>query len=1394
MIPCAGVALALTCLPARAATITKADNTNALGQAASWVGGVAPGSGDVASWSGTYAASPSGAAGLTNSLRTVNSGTALSWQGISVGTLSGTALTTNTIYWGTGTPAFGAETNISAATQSGNIVTITTKANHGYGPGQTVTIAGVTPSGYNGTFTVLGVLSATQFTCSNSTSGLTAGTAFGTVESAVYIGGAGTTVANSSYTIGSAGIDMSAASHSVALVATGFAFNGSQTWSLAAGRNLRFAQGGVQSANAKLVASGADGTIDISGMGIVDANQGGGTGMADAGGFTGFTGKWRVNSGATLRGLRNGATAWGANAGADSITLNGGTLAVGGIQGAVGNWTWTNQITLASGTTSYLDDQMIAGTGRYLKLNGAIHGSGNLVFKDTSPAGVFTNPDQGYIITAANDLSGTVTIGGPTENGIASRLTYVRVGGVGVDSVSANAGTSGDLGTASIVNNGVLTLARSDSIIVSNSISGTGSVRIGGNVGLVQSEIVTFEGAKTYSGDTTIGLGALVLGASGSIPNSSRIIISNTSYLDVTAQTGGWTLNSGQALMSYGGGVNGNVIAAGGSTIVPGASNNIAVLPITGNLSLSGGGVIVLDANGSGNDQISVIGDLTPSGTTTIQIVPPGTGLAAGTYTLVTLTGALNGSPANFNVTGLAAGGRPQTFSLVYDTSVPGAFAINLVVVGEPASLVWRGDGTINNWDTQATANWINGVTADMFFPGDFVTFDDSGSNTPAIKLVGGLKAGAVTVNASQNYTFAGTGKLTGGGALTNSGSGTLTLSVSNDFTGKTAITAGTIAITNQTALGVNPATFTADQLALDGGTLRALSSLTLDNTNRGITVGLSGGTLATPVGVAVSNRNALAGSGTLTKSEEGSMTLGGASPAYTGYFTVAGGSARLAAPYGAGGSGFFGGRIAIQSGTFDVNGMTNYANANTPLEPTWLAASGSLLRLGGGPANSTATLIDSGTNGFGTYLGGIQYDPANDPGMATVAALWKENGQSITYVNQVDVGDSLNTAIELDFTGGMSRVDLLEGKQTTIEKIGPGTMRISCVNAFPGLRITDGKVIVNHIQALGAQHTWTNFLNNPNVVTVNGGTLDLNGFSNQIGGLAGTGGTVLNNGATPSVLNVGINDTNVVNSDYAGVIDNGTGGLSLVKRGAGTLSLSGLNTYTGATTVSNGVLRIDGQVGPGAVTVSGGALGGMGTVIASVAVQAGATLEPAAGTNMPVTLTVGNGLTLVAGSFSVMNVDKTSGTNDQVVLTAGTLNYGGTLVVSNQPGTYVLGDSFKLFTAPASSGSFASVVGSPGTGLGWSFNAANGVVTVVAGIPTAPTNLTAVVSGSNLEVSWPSEYTGWQLQVQTNAITVGVSNNWSAWAGSTETNRVFVPIIPSNPSVFLRMVYPAQP
>jgi hypothetical protein len=83
------------------------------------------------------------------------------------------------------------------------------------------------------------------------------------------------------------------------------------------------------------------------------------------------------------------------------------------------------------------------------------------------------------------------------------------------------------------------------------------------------------------------------------------------------------------------------------------------------------------------------------------------------------------------------------------------------------------------------------------------------------------------------------------------------------------------------------------------------------------------------------------------------------------------------------------------------------------------------------------------------------------------------------------------------------------------------------------------------------------------------------------------------------------------------------------------------------------------------------------------------------------------------------------------------------------------------------------------------------GSLRVANPVATNPTNIVAVVSGSNLNLSWPADHTGWRLETQTNSLSVGISTNWSTWPGSAATNAVSVPISPANPTVFFRLVYP---
>jgi fibronectin-binding autotransporter adhesin len=1383
----------------RAANLTKANDTNSLDQGVSWVGGTAPGSADMANWSGTYSADTT--AFTTNSLKVVMPASALSWQGINVGTLAGSALTVNTIS--------AAATNLTAVTEGlyaatglTNLVTVTTKAAHAFAPGQAVTLAGITPDGYNGTFIIIGVPSSTTFTVTNPAVGLTAGTAFGTVQSSIYIGGSGAATAGSALTIGTSGIDLSAANVSANLNAANFAFNGNQTWNTARGNVIHFGASGTGGANAVAINSGNDGIITIVGGGVADLNEAGDAAFADATSFLGFDGSWVIDSGATLRGLRDGPEAFGSNTATNAITLDGGTLAVGGISGDVGSWTWNTPITLAAGVTSFIDEQNVTGTGRYLKLNQVITGSGNLTFLDTAngAASTFTSQDLGYILVGANNFTGTLTIGGPVENGIAGRLTPVRIGGslnLPTDNTTGP-GTAGSLGTGNIVNNGVLTFSFVDGVSVPNPISGTGTLRIGSLASALYPgtflQSVTLLGTNTYTGPTIINAGTLLIGNTGSISNSATITVLTNTTFDVSALPNGFTTSPGQTLNLLGGSVNGSLNFAAESTnlIVPGGSNVVGTLSINGDLNLSGGAnTVLLDINNSGNDQISVSGNLVASGVTTLQLVPPTLGVGAGTYTLITVSGTITATPANFNISGVTSGGRSQAFNIVINGN-----SIQLVVVGSPANLTWVGDGINNLWNTETTSNWFNTTTSakDVFYAGDLVTFDDTGSATPAINLVGVLKPGSITLNNSvNNYTFGGAGQIAGSATLTMNGSGLLAINTSNSFTGGELLNSGILAITNEAALG-EPTNSAYNSLTLNGGALLVTNTLTMGaNTNRGIDLGTASetgggsGTFMVTNGATLTVSNVISddfGLSVLTESGNGTLILDGVNN-YGGGTIINGGTVVCGSAHALGLSGSWSPGFTLQQGTVDINGQGNYGNASIGVSNNFLF-NGVFITFAGAPG-AGMNLIDStpghagfGVNGTALVNDVITYNGANNPGKAIISAPWYAVGTGAAVRTcVVEVDPTTATNVGLEFQGQLSSLSY-EGKVAIIQKTGNGVMEISSTNDFPNLQVTAGTLLVNNAFALGADRSpdYNGVgTGSPHQLIVDGGTVDLNGFSPAIGALSDNGGitsgVILNDGPSVSTLTLGYSASNEVNNaSYAGVIADGVNPVSIVKIGTNTQVLAGLDTYSGPTIVNNGILLVNGQIGLGTsgstLTVTSGVLGGSGTINAPVVVQSGGTLSPGAGAAGTVTLTVATNLTL--GGTNIMNVDEDTATNDLIVLPNGTINYGGTLVISTnfmQSTVLTLGDSFQLFNAPAHTGNFSSISGSPGAGLSWSFNPASGVVSVVGFVPQ-PAITGISLSGTSLVLTGTNGQAGEQYNVLTTTNLALPLSQWTVLSTNT--------------------------
>ena len=160
------------------------------------------------------------------------------------------------------------------------------------------------------------------------------------------------------------------------------------------------------------------------------------------------------------------------------------------------------------------------------------------------------------------------------------------------------------------------------------------------------------------------------------------------------------------------------------------------------------------------------------------------------------------------------------------------------------------------------------------------------------------LGAGTLTVGNAASTTYAGV--ISGdSGSLVKQGTGTLTVTGTNTYGGPTVITAGNLAIGSDANLGAAPASPTAGNIVINGGTLQTTASFTL-NANRGIALGPASGAGTGTINVASGTltyggiaADTPGGVGNLTKAGAGQLTLNGPNT-YTGTTSIAAGTLAL--------------------------------------------------------------------------------------------------------------------------------------------------------------------------------------------------------------------------------------------------------------------------------------------------------------------------------------------------------------------------------------------------------------------------------------------------------------------------------------------------------------------
>jgi hypothetical protein len=214
-------------------------------------------------------------------------------------------------------------------------------------------------------------------------------------------------------------------------------------------------------------------------------------------------------------------------------------------------------------------------------------------------------------------------------------------------------------------------------------------------------------------------------------------------------------------------------------------------------------------------------------------------------------------------------------------------------------------------------------------------------------------------------------------------------------------------------------------------------------------------------------------------------------------------------------------------------------------------------------------------------------------------------------------------------------------------------------------------------------------------------------------------------------------------------------------------------------------------------VTVwAGAALAGNGRQIdgPTTTIQNGAKLWvglDALGISGITTFKIRSSLILETNSTTYTYVDKDDATSDTVT-GVNNITYGGALVVTNIGLTSLSGgEQYQLFSfSGTESGNFSSITILPANGLTGVFNPTTGVLTISGTlIPTTPTNLLVSVNGGQINLSWPTSYVGWSLQVQTNSLNVGLSTNWFTIPGSSLVTSTNYPLL-NGGAVFFRMFY----
>lgn len=770
-----------------------------------------------------------------------------------------------------------------------------------------------------------------------------------------------------------------------------------------------------------------------------------------------------IAAGSLVKSGTGTVTLLNANTYTGATTINQGRLQLGNgsTDGSIANTaSVTNNGTLEYNlSAAQAGPYAISGTGSVIK-----KGFGTLTLTGASTYSGGTVVEQGSLVATAAGMSGgpisinssasvtftgngqtnssTVTGAGSILNNTANTIVFTgdHTGFTGNFVHNAAANNSQFNSSLSGSQNATYTLSNGEIIFAAN---GDYTVKFGS----LASSAGNIRGGNTATGTTTLEVGNLGYDSilAGNFTNGATKVLSLQKVGTGTLTLSGGASYSGATVVNAGTlaftttpkalGSSALTVADGATLSVKAAAAGTTMLP-TGSLTL-GASNLNLDFNllTPTVTQIST-GALTLNGALTVNLSGT-TALGSGTYKLIdyaTLSGSGTLPVGSFSI------GNRST-AVIVDNAVD--TSIDLVVSTDTPKWTGLDSGAWVVGSTGTNGNWKLGVagTATDYLDDDQALFDDTAAGTKAIVIDSTSVFPAVTTfnTSTSAYSLSGTAGIAGG-SFVKSGTGSVTITNANTYTGATTINAGTLQLGD----------------GASNGSIGSTSAVT------------NNGTLAYNLVADQTANYPISGSGNVTKTGVGALTLSGANT-YTGGSTLNSGVINLI------GNGTLGtGSIALAAGTtLNINKNLTVASAVT--------GSGAIVNTGGltntgdfsgysGTFTHNSSVVSAAFNSASTTSQNAAYVIAAPQGsiqgliaggngdytlklgsLSGVANSLFRGGLTATGTTTLEIG---NLGTDTEFAGSVTNGT---SKILAVTKVGSGTLTLSGASSYTGATVVNG-------------------------------------------------------------------------------------------------------------------------------------------------------------------------------------------------------------------------------------------------------------------------------------------------------------------------------------------------